>query len=499
MKKIVLVFTMLIQLSDMTFSQTGQKEKQKMDTIVGKAAQTFIKGKSWIAFSSGVIKNGDTYIYNYGSTEKDKNKVPSDHTLYEIGSVTKTCTSLLLAQAVLEKRVKPDDDIRKYLQGNYPNLEYAGKPIQLIHLVNLTSGLPDNMPKSPGAFKNMNEDSIPFAFVKLHAAYTKTNFLKDLHQVKLDTVPGLFPGHSNAAALLLTFILENIYQTPYQELLKKYITQPLKIDETFITVPKNKVKLLAKGYNEKGLLMPYVPDNETMLKSTIADMTKYMQFQLEEKNPAVKMTHKIEWGDVNSFSLGMNWFINKTTDEKLKIRDDGTTFGFTTYILMYPEQKFGVVLMANTYSPTSNNDLGKIAEEIFERNYFTVAERSSDAFRFSPSVNMLLSQLKKEGFDRAIEAANELKKNNPQFHLKENEVNSWGYFLSGKNEDAKALEIFKMNVALYPDSWNVYDSYGEMLLKTGQKEEAIKMYKKSLELNPKNENGKKVLEEIIKQ
>jgi len=47
-------------------------------------------------------------------------------------------------------------------------------------------------------------------------------------------------------------------------------------------------------------------------------------------------------------------------------------------------------------------------------------------------------------------------------------------------------------------SWNVYDSYGEVLLKHGKKQDAIKMYQKSMELNPNNENGKKVLEEILK-
>ncbi len=62
----------------------------------------------------------------------------------------------------------------------------------------------------------------------------------------------------------------------------------------------------------------------------------------------------------------------------------------------------------------------------------------------------------------------------------------------------KALEVFKLNVELNTDSWNAYDSYGESLLKNGQKEEAVKMYKKSVELNPNNENGKKILKEISK-
>jgi len=75
-------------------------------------------------------------------------------------------------------------------------------------------------------------------------------------------------------------------------------------------------------------------------------------------------------------------------------------------------------------------------------------------------------------------------------------LNNWAYMLLEKGEIDKALEIFKLNVTLHPDSWNAYDSYGETLLKKHQTEEAIKMYKKSVELNPNSENGKKVLEEL---
>ena len=57
-----------------------------------------------------------------------------------------------------------------------------------------------------------------------------------------------------------------------------------------------------------------------------------------------------------------------------------------------------------------------------------------------------------------------------------------------------ALEIFKLNTRLYPDSFNTFDSLGECLLLMGKKEEGIKAYNKSLELNPRNENAKKIIE-----
>ena len=63
---------------------------------------------------------------------------------------------------------------------------------------------------------------------------------------------------------------------------------------------------------------------------------------------------------------------------------------------------------------------------------------------------------------------------------------------------AEAIEVFRLNVELFPDSFNVYDSLGEAYMKSGDKENATKNYRKSLELNPGNDNAKKMLKELEK-
>jgi Flp pilus assembly protein TadD len=60
----------------------------------------------------------------------------------------------------------------------------------------------------------------------------------------------------------------------------------------------------------------------------------------------------------------------------------------------------------------------------------------------------------------------------------------------------EATAVFKLVTEIYPDSWNAYDSYGEALLKSGQQQEAIRMYQQSVTLNPDNTNGKKILERL---
>lgn len=471
------------------FAQSNLPADKKLDTIVSHVAQSFINGKPWLALSTGVVKDGVTRFYSYGTTKKNKNVPPGGESIYEIGSITKTFSSLILAHALLEGKVKLDDDIRKYLRDGYPNLQYGKEPIRLIHLVNLTSRLPDNLPDKPEAFKNVSQDSMSFVISKVHAGYTKADLLHDLHNAKLDTVPGIQPRHSNVAGQLLGIILENIYNKPYDELLKQYITGPLKMNNTFMTVPGSKRQQLLQGYNDKGTPMPYIPEDAQAaggMHSSIEDLTRYMQYHLEEKDPAVKMTHQPAWGDANVFALGMNWFINKTGDGKLTIHDDGTTLAFTTYFMMYPELKFGVVLATNMYSQTSNNELGNLAEQIFNENYYTAEERASDGFGFSSSINQLLNELNKKGYDHAPEVVAELRKSDPKFVLNENELNNWAYKLSGKGKKDNALEIFKLNVSLYPQSYNTYDSLAELYEGIGNKELAIKNYKRSLELNPQN-------------
>lgn len=92
-----------------------------------------------------------------------------------------------------------------------------------------------------------------------------------------------------------------------------------------------------------------------------------------------------------------------------------------------------------------------------------------------------------------------LKKDTLNYSLTEFQMNLLGYHLMENNMDDEALEVFKTDTQLFPESWNLFDSYGEILLKIGKKEEAIKMYQKSMTLNPGNENVKKVLDQILKQ
>jgi len=84
-----------------------------VDAAVERAARKFMSDAHAVGLSVGVYRGGKTYTYNYGEVAKGKGRLPTPHTIYEIVSITKTFTGVLLAQAVVEKRLRLDDGVRR--------------------------------------------------------------------------------------------------------------------------------------------------------------------------------------------------------------------------------------------------------------------------------------------------------------------------------------------------------------------------------------------------
>lgn len=84
----------------------------------------------------------------------------------------------------------------------------------------------------------------------------------------------------------------------------------------------------------------------------------------------------------------------------------------------------------------------------------------------------------------------------PAYNVSEDAVNNFGYELVSKNLNNEALKVFKLNTQLYSNAYNTFYSYGELLLKIGKKEDAVKAYKESVRLNPENENAVKILRSL---
>lgn len=456
--------------------------KARLATAVQRLGTAFVQQPARVGLSIGIIENGQTYFYNFGSIEQGKRQLPTSQTVYEIGSISKTFTSLLLAHAVLEKRVNLRDDIRKYLPGAYPNLAFGGQPIRLVHLANTTSRLPDNLPQTT-APRPADADSAVAAIVKSLRGYTKQNFYDDLRQARLDTLPGLLPRHSNVATQLLAYILESVYQASYADLVTRYIDKPLQLTGLASTAP------LPTGYNEKGHPMPRL-DLPTVVAAgglhySTADMVKYLRYQLAEKDPAVVLAHQPTWGTSETQAIGFNWNLEKTVDSQRSLQQSGGTFGCASYCEFYPAQQFGVVLFSNESDASTQGSLEAVAGQLREALYGV-----------PPAVQALRKALQKTDFKNALATFTAVKQHYPELHLTEDYVNTWGYQVLRRGQPQQALELFKLNVSLFPKGSNTYDSLAETYEMLGAQQPAIDNYRRSLDLNPRNENAVQHLQKL---
>lgn len=368
MKRITIHFLLLVYAVYGRTQLIQNNSKNSIDAIVNNAANGYMKDNARVGLSIGVYQDGKTYTYNYGTTEKGKDLLPATNTLYEIGSITKTFTGTLFAQAVVDKKVKLDDDIRKYLDDKYPNLAYKGYPIKIYQLINHTSGLPFLLPDKKDLFQ-LPQDSIPYFLTTVQNNYSTDKFLRDLHAVQLDTIPGVKFSYSNAAAQLLGNILEKVYGRSYESLIKKFIIIPQKMPLTKLTYSNAETAMFAKGYNDKGVLMPYNPimiGAAGNIKSTVSEMLNYIKYHLDESNPVIKLSHATTFGDINSFAIGLNWQMNKTQNGYRRIWQSGGTFGFSSYCVVYPELNTGIILLSNESDRTAQSGLEAVANRIFE-------------------------------------------------------------------------------------------------------------------------------------
>ena len=359
-------FSVPITAQRVSSARSGEAD---VDAIVNKAAKIFVDNPQAVGLSIGVYKEGKFYTFNFGEVEKGKRQLPTARTLYQIGSITKTFTGMLLAQAVIEKKVKLDDDIRKYLDGNYPNLEYQGQPIRLFHLLNHRSGLPFVLPDDPGTLPGSNQPApwTPDRVAALLKGYTRQDFYRDLHTVKLNSIPGNSFNYSNAAAQLLGYILERVYGMSYEELVRTKITKPLKMSDTRIALTQSQRIRFVKGYDDKGTLMLPAPGLEAAgaLKTSVADMLKYIRWQVGEKDQSVRLSHQPTTGEEGNYSAGLNWQMLRSSGNRV-IWQDGSIPGSSSLCAVYPELDMGIIVLSNELDRTTSKRITSLVNDIME-------------------------------------------------------------------------------------------------------------------------------------
>ncbi len=160
-----------------------------------------------------------------------------------------------------------------------------------------------------------------------------------------------------------------------------------------------------------------------------------------------------------------------------------------------------VVLEANPFDDIANTE--KISVVIFDGKFISKSEinamlKTVDALANRTPIGTVMSKtIEEKNVGAAIEQFRELKKREPEaYDFSEGELVGLGYQLIHVKKYKDAIEVFKLSVETYPTSYNSYDSLGEAYMDNGDKDLAIQNYKKSVQLNPANENGVNMLKKL---
>jgi tetratricopeptide (TPR) repeat protein len=163
-----------------------------------------------------------------------------------------------------------------------------------------------------------------------------------------------------------------------------------------------------------------------------------------------------------------------------------------------------VLLDANPLEAIANTkkiDAVVYAGQLYTRVALDAILTRTEALAARPLIGeVLFNTIQASGIEAAVKQYRELKATQPDaYDFSEDEFISLGYLLLHQKRTREAIEIFKLSVEAYPESYNTYDSLGEAYMNNGEKDLAIQNYQKSLQLNPNNRNGIEMLKKLNAQ
>jgi len=344
-----------------------------LGTDIDEVAATLIKQPLLHSTSIAVVYRGKEFIRHRGDMVAGTPGPPSDATLYEIGSLSKTLAGTLAANAVLEHKISLDDDIRMYLQGDYPNLQYKGEPIRIRHLLSHTSGLPNMLPERANTvLADFTDRRTPAELNAIYAGYGKTEFFGDLHAVEIGRAPGKEYAYSSTGTELVAHILEVAYKSDYESLLRGFLQESVAMTDAKIRLGDADAARLAVGYHSDNPVpttaMPQLPWGASgNVKATVPEMVKYLRFQLAN-GPVVEESHRKLVNFDPEFGIGYFW--NIVSGDGLK----GTYYAHhggvprsQCYIYIIPKYQLGIFVITNQSGDQTARAMETAIDTLVER------------------------------------------------------------------------------------------------------------------------------------
>mgnify|MGYP001823038095 FL=1 len=311
----------------------------------------------------GIIdQQQNLHEYYIGTISNDDANPPDRHSIFEIGSITKTFTATLLARMVLDAKVELADELGSLLPAGVVTVPgWEGKNITLSHLATHSSGLPkapqdSNQPLPP--------DYDPY---DPYAAYT-SEFVYDYLSSYCNLLfePGTQYSYSNTGMGLVGHVLGLVDSTSYEELITREVLVPMGMNETSLFLGEDQISKLAPGHDEdldsvKNYYAQDIFQGAGFLKSSLHDMLIYLRIQMgltaTPLDDAIALSHEphFEVGGVHysdrdgyyNLSIGLAWHIDELPEGYTFYWHGGRTNGYMAYMAFDLEAMTGVVILCN--------------------------------------------------------------------------------------------------------------------------------------------------------
>ena len=313
--------------------------------------------KQSVGIVVGVIEPAGRRVVSYGHLAKNDPRSLDGDTVYEIGSITKVFTSLLLADAVRRGEVALTDPVAKFLPANVKMPERSGRAITLQDLATHTSGLP----RMPSNF-SPKDPANPYADYSFENLYT---FLSG-YQLPRDA--GSEYEYSNLGGGLLGHALTLATRsTDYETMVATRVAAPLGMTNTAITLSPAMKSRLAVGHGS--MLQPVANWDLTALagagalRSTVNDLLTFLAANLGEVKtplePAMADMLKVKRPTLTpNLAVALGWHV-LTTNGKEIVWHNGGTAGYRTFIGFDQKARVGVVVLSNTGTAAGPDDIGR--------------------------------------------------------------------------------------------------------------------------------------------
>jgi len=350
MSKFFSTLCFLVSLSCNAYAEGTQKD---IASAIKKQAEHLLQDKRFNSVSIGVVSDGKGITGHYGELTKKQGNKPTDQTIYEIGSVSKTIVGLLTAYAIADGKLSLNENVNRYIDNQLDKVSTTSQPITIQELLTHTSGL-------PGGFEQfgLTEETV-----------NNHSFIKEMNKFDTSKLKGRY-HYSSAGTELLSYILTQVYHKPFDTLLKETLRERAGMLNTQVNLSKIQMPFFAYGYDDKNeVAKSHVASNTLWggsgyVKSTMTDLINYMKLQLQGELPVIALSHKRLLAVDDTDYLAFFWIVSN--DEKLGtyIIHHGGVESTQNWMIIFPTHDLAISVVSNSSFPEAAQLLREVGLNI---------------------------------------------------------------------------------------------------------------------------------------